>query len=276
MKRKTVQAEKDSYPSRPYRWLMAVSTAHFIVTYNQDKNTLLIMTQLNYWLAMAVSIVVAILMINAVTLTSKELDKLYNWEVFPLKRIVLQMLFGLLLPLIIDVLLIWAFFAFFGHDFWSSRFMKQELKLILVLLIALNMLYFAIYYKSALNRHKQEAAVKIPASLGKKKLAIAPEEIAYAYRQDHYGYIICKSGHSFHTDCSIEKLKTLLPATKFIQTRRHMIVSLDAIQSYEPYGNGQGKIFMRCATDNGFNEIITREFFPAFKQRMLALLATVD
>ncbi|WP_461791630.1 LytR/AlgR family response regulator transcription factor [Pedobacter sp.] len=246
------------------RWvllILALVVSHHIVAGTQNKPTLIILRQLNYYVAMAFSWPFTYLLMWWIHFCIWRLDRLVPWQASWCKRLSLQLACCVLLVILADVSVVRLYFWVFDNDFWDSGYMSHELLIILWMVLFMNSLYtawfFYVNFFHGLQRNRQLKAdldrllsrqgaspIRIDARLGNKVMQVSLSEIACFERHENIGHVHLKSGKTYYVDMTMPSLLEQLSGEGFFQINRSVLISLSVVSGFEKYGRAQALVLL--------------------------------
>lgn len=170
----------------------------------------------------------------------QKIDQQFAWEQQFRERILWQLGYGLLAPLLVILSL----------EFMYLRFLLQlppseytllylEMPLVIIFLLIINLLYFILYYRKY-NEELVEALQTTNAwkkdyllvNSGAKTIQLPVEEIAYFTKQDGLTFLRTASGDIFLYDLPLDQIREQLDQQSFYQLNRQFIAGRKSIQAY--------------------------------------------
>ncbi len=246
------------------RWalaVLAIVVSHHVVAGTQEKGTLVILQQLNYYVAMAFSWPFSYLLMWWIHFCIGRLDRWVPWQVFWWKRLIFQLLLCVGLVILVDLLVVRIYFWAFDNDFSASGYMRTELLIILWMVLFMNTLYtawfFYLNYFHGLEKNRRLKAdldrllvrqgaspLRIDARLGNKILQVSLSEIACFERHENIGHVHLKTGKLYYVDMTMPALLELLGEEGFFQINRSVLLSLSVVIGFEKYGRAQALVLL--------------------------------
>jgi len=274
------------------RALLSVVAAHLIVVERQKKSVWVILHQLNYYVAMVFSVVVCIGLMYLVHFFTKRLDRRMPWMISWPKRGVLQLLLGVCLILLLDVILVRGYFWVFNNDFQKSGYMRIEFPVVRWMVVALNMVYVAWFFienynwRTEINSElvlklrdlsgKMEVRSKYPKAmevkLGSKVLVVSLSEVVCFEREENVGYVWMDDGRKYNMDYKMQELAEIMDPALFFQTSRAVMFSVSFIIGYEKVKNQQAMVILRSDVDVQVSKLVSRHRSDGFKKLMEQLM----
>ncbi len=116
---------------------------------------------------------------------------------------------------------------------------------------------------NALQKKEIEYQQRFVVQFADKIKAISCEEIAYFYARDKAVYLVCKSGHEYGIDYTLERLIEVINPKQFFRINRRFIINYSAIKNMYVYSKSRVKIELEPATDQ--DTIVSTERSSEFK-----------
>lgn len=127
------------------RIVLSLLAAHFIVTFGDEESIEQIISNFNYYNALLASFIISFLLLYIIWLFTRYLDGKFDWQQHTVKRIIAQVVLGIILPAGFSVLLAWIYFRMYGYDISETPYFSSDFPVIVLLLCLANLYYF-IYY----------------------------------------------------------------------------------------------------------------------------------
>lgn len=259
------------------RTLLALFAAHFIVVNGTSYSIFELLVDKSYYVEIAFSFIVALIIVNWISRISNRFDKKYGWGNHWIERLSLQIALGILVPVLIEFFFVGAYFKILlGQNIVHTSFFYNEFRVVILMICTFNLYCVARYFffrvqatEQELQRikmqSKQEESInivsKIPTDQDTKPLPIAEnkgreifilhtpvrsipikmEDIAYFYRKNKCNFLRTFEHVMPDAQGIDEKLKhieVIAGATMFFRINRQMIVNFHACKSFKP---GTGK-----------------------------------
>lgn len=270
------------------RWVLAVLAivvSHHVVAGTQDKGTLEIIRQLNYYVAMAFSWPFTYLLMWWIHFCIKRLDVAVPWQVYWQRRLVLQLLLCVGLVILVDLLVVRLYFWAFDNDFSASGYMRTELLIILWIVLFMNSGYTAWFFSRnyfhglRVNRHLKEnldrivlsqgaSPIRIDARLGNKLLQVSLDEVACFERHENIGHVHLKTGKVYVVEMTMPALLEMLEGKGFFQINRSVLISLSVVYGFEKFGRAQGIVLLVEGVGLEVSLVVSRSRMNAFREAL--------
>ena len=139
------------------RFVMALFAAHFIVINGTSYSIFTLLFDPGYYLEMAFSVVVALLLITYINYVSNKLDQKFGWGHRLLERIMLQVFFGIIIPAFFEFFLIAMYFYLLSDmNVLDTGFMNNEFRVVVIMIAFFNLYCIARYFYYKLRHTEVE------------------------------------------------------------------------------------------------------------------------
>ncbi len=174
---------------------------------------------------------------------SHRLDRRWSWDKKPFRRIILQILGGVVPPVLFDVLFAVAFIITTGRDFMTSGFIERDLGVILSFIILVNGFYPLYFFLSKYLRSDptiesdktQQSAESLTVDYNGNHVNLNPRsDILYLYREGKLVRVKTLSGQIYSINDTVASINDRLPSGFFCQINRAVIVNMHTIKGYSP------------------------------------------
>ncbi len=264
--------------------IISLVIAHLSISESHGKTILI--SQLDYRFEIDLNWPLAFLMILWIHFCNKKLDRYVTWISKWGFRLTLQLILGVVVPLILNVLVIKVYFRCANEDFEQSGYMQNEFPVVRWMVLFINVLYiawfFAInYFRSkkindelkgyiySLQDGEDQEKFSLPtieAKLGNKILQVGLDEIACFEREDSIGYVYLLDGRKFNVDFKLYELNELLEGSPFYQINRSVIISFSIIKGYEKVKNQQALVILKDDIILDVSLLVSRYRYDGFKK----------
>ncbi len=256
-----------------WRLFIAVAAANHLLIVPQTRPVSELLHMKGFYIALAFSIPAALLLIELVVRITEWLGVHCSWEGNVLKRVVSQLVYGIGATLLLDFLLVWAYFGIYHQDFFGSSYLRVEWQMVFYMLCALNGLlcvrHFVVQQPERMRKavaDHEELRDYIWVSRGNKRCQVAMEEIVCFCNESHIGYVILKTGEVWHTPYLMKDLERQLCPAFGYRINRSVLLNWTAIKGFENTKNMQAVIILRYPQEAAhFNLLVSRERFRKFK-----------
>jgi DNA-binding LytR/AlgR family response regulator len=192
--------------------------------------------------------VIAIILWEMVRFSTRYLDKRFSWAGQPLKRILLQLTMGVLLPSLFSFIftLLWMRLAY-DQDIFETAWLYNEFYAVILIIVLINLVYFTwwlyLVWKqqdlaiSTVNKigisESQSPYETIEVTKAGKTILLPQNNIAYSYLSNGYCYIKPFEGDSFVTTYTLDELTQMLSKAHHFRVNRQILVSKRACKTYK-------------------------------------------
>ncbi|TKC10660.1 hypothetical protein FA048_10815 [Pedobacter polaris] len=217
----------EHYPSYRFRILIALIAAQLIVLYEERHSYVEIFSNPYYYIALVISTVIALSLINIVFYISRLLDRYYPWGRSYRLRMPRQLLAGVFLPLMPAILLALLYFACFDINILKTVYFSRYLQQIILLLALLNAYLF--YHWHYLNKRKSTPKASLQFGNSTTVTAVNPIDIACVFIEGKNYFALNYKGERLIWEDTISHSMTYLDHSQFTLVRRSFIVNRNAI-----------------------------------------------
>lgn len=169
------------------------------------------------------------------------LDQRTPWLHKIKKRIFVQSLFGILLPLTITMLLEVIYLWSIGISFGESAILDLELPLTFIYLVLVNLFYMTNYFMSNRNinllttvKPTPQETLHIIVQHGNSEKSIDINDCALIKSTNKVLWLKTYNDQEFHIKGTLHDWENKLPSARFYRLNRNYIVAHRAIKSIEP------------------------------------------
>ncbi|MBB1642730.1 hypothetical protein A9970_02045 [Sphingobacterium sp. UME9] len=257
------QMSKPRYSDMLFRIIICLPVAFFIVLFNIHVDEFrLAAIDINFWIAVACSYFIALLLLWSVNRISVYLDrKGYHWQQNTGRRLIMQLALGFFpMAFAAFVLATIYFWTVYSVHIFDTRYLTIDYPIVLLFLMFANA-YYAFYFLwnyAADLAEKQNPATRtyqadeIPTEKdfflaqtlnGIEKVPVS--EIA-CFRRLDVGYQLCTFDRKYLLiEQSLSEIEPELNAAQFFRANRQYIVSHKLCKTYRPHGkSGQLELYL--------------------------------
>ncbi|WP_316762047.1 LytTR family DNA-binding domain-containing protein [Pedobacter aquatilis] len=281
---------KNPYFSVYFRMLMALMVANYIILDGQQKPIIQVIQQKNFYITLVFSFTIAMFLLECLHHITLLLDKKFTWRYAPIRRLLLQIVLGVILLLYVDIWLVKGFFHLFNYDFKASGYMLIEFPKVKWLLMVMNFLYWLeatapgtlslsrflstkTLSRDEYNAGEEEELInkvnKVEAlrgRLGNKIEIISFDKIACLKCESLTGYIYLKDNSIFNMDYKMNDLEQILDPQRFFRTNRGVIYAFDVIEHHRRERK-EGLLTLYSGINPDATRIISRDRYMDFKYK---------
>ncbi|MBS1529306.1 MAG: LytTR family transcriptional regulator DNA-binding domain-containing protein [Bacteroidetes bacterium] len=229
----------------------------------------------DYYRSLLYSAVIAFMLVSIVYLVTIKLDRRYDWNKHPAKRVGLQLALALVLPAILAFLLATLYFRLFDIDIFVTRYLTYDYPVILLMLLLVNVYYVAFYFYRQWktvreNLSNMPAGVERPSkdvimtSKADKVIPIAVRDICYFYHLGELNMLRTFQKEDVIVDYSLDELEKILPPMDFFRVNRQFIVNRRSCEKYALLSYGKLELYVTPVFNSPV--IISQKRAPEFKK----------
>lgn len=254
MKNTSLVAPPVRYRDFYVRLITAIVAAHIVTVFGETKSTFELLMMPGYYLGFAVSLLIALLLINYIYWITVRLDRKYAWEGKPLVRTLLQLLLGLVVPALLDFLQAWLYMRSYGVDILKTTYVSHDFQYILLMLAILNAYYIAFYFylrweqtfQLAKDLTAGEPESKsgplrqqyFMVSSGSRQIALPLEDICFFYRKEDANYLLTFSGERYYISQNLDDISLQL-SHLFYRANRQLVFNQRTLIGHKSIDNGK-------------------------------------
>ena len=219
------------FPASLWCFTLLLLVVHFLLTFEEKKPIGFILSNWGYYRAMLFSLSVSLVLICWVRYQSIKLDKKVAWIDNFHRRLQLQLLSGMLLPLLLTVVLATFYFAILQVNILDTVYFRRHLPLIGIFLFVFNLLVLVwhLYFKRRpyLNVSKMMVVERNPG---------VGANIACVYIKDGQCFYYDLKGQYFVWTSTLKDAISQLGGEQFFEVRRGFLLNRTAIADVKPHG----------------------------------------
>ncbi|PIF45353.1 LytTr DNA-binding domain-containing protein [Chryseobacterium sp. 52] len=284
--------ETVDYNNKKLRLICAFVASIYILFHGRPINLVKALSSFGFYMALAVSFAIALLLVYTIHTVTLWLDKRYDWRSMPLVRAVMQFAFAVVVPALIDLMLISVYFHSLEQSIVENGFLLIDFPVIVAFIIFLN-LYYLIQYlllteakpttMPEYSRENDGDLGQNPVQSETSKLTIhyngqhlqfdVVQEVLYFYRSGKVVKLFTIHGNEYATNLSIAVLEKRFHSEDFYRINRSLIVNCSAILGYvtgekrDSYTLIFKPQFHELVTSKDKKFYITKEYLPLFRER---------
>jgi hypothetical protein len=257
------------HPATKYKdfWFKIIGcllASYIIDALNREETFFQRLSTKYFYIDLAGGFVIALVLWEMVRFATRYLDKRISWTEQPLKRILLQVGLGVVLPSLFSFVftMLWMRLAY-KQDIFKTSWLFNEFYVVIIILLFINLVYFTWWlfldwkYQqnlAALNNRSittSESAANnrtIEVSKAGKTILLPQNDIAYSYINNGYCYIRTFEEDSFVTTYTLDELAKMLNNTSHFRVNRQILVSKKACKSYKRLEFGKIEVELNPAS----------------------------
>lgn len=222
------------------RIICSGSFAIFIVLHGRWDQFEEALTSPSFYLALTFSFSIAYLLMTLVSKITRLLNRKLPWEGKSYLRVTFQLIFGIVLPALLDVLIVSIYFTWTGQDFFRSGFLLFDFPVIVFFLVLINV-YYLIVFPLLVNlqtANNTESAAAIPPSIlvihynGNHIHLNVREDLLYCCRMGKRVTVYTKSGGAYDVNQTLGNLIENFQSAGLYQINRSLLINKDVIKGY--------------------------------------------
>lgn len=229
-----------SYNNRKVRVVSAFIASIYIVFHGIPVDLIKAFSSPGFYIAAAVSFAVSLLLVTVVHHSTLWLDKRCPWRERPFERAALQLIFGIVVPALVDLLLISVYFEALDESMVENGFLLIDFPVIVCLIIFFN-LYYLIHYLILTEAVPVNESVELQeihdASLaihynGQHVYFQVANDILFFHRQGKLVKGMTIHGNKYPINESISSLEKRYSSDGFVRINRATIVNYKMVNGY--------------------------------------------
>jgi len=278
--------KNDIYKNKKTCALSAVIAALYIVTYGRPVNLLKNLHSPEFYITVATIMALGVFLVEVVHRCTVILDKKYEWRSMFFIRAIMQGIFGIVLPCVLNLAVMSLFFKIQGQNAWENGFINIDFPVILLLMVILNLYYLICYLLYTISNEipiqqdeekrpvNPEPTVLIVRYNGKYTQFNLKDDIIFFYRSGRYVKAFTVHGNEYVVPQTIRELEEKYAHIDFCRINRAVLINCTTVRGYatsEKRGSFMiifkppiAKIIENCGD---INWRITREYIAVFRKR---------
>lgn len=221
---------RHAYFGRGLSLALAALSTFILLCYAEQKPLYFMLLKINFYLAWACNVVIALIIIRLCIWICRRLDYHYPWQRSYVQRWPKQLCWVMLFPLLLSFLLVFVYFSLFQKNILHTNYFQRYLLLDALFIVLLNAALFFSYQW----HHKP---IKMPKKSKKPaaelKWPLPEEKIAYIYAKNKACFAVNFDGEELFWQQSLAKTLPQLSSLNFFPLRRSFIVNRKAIAQME-------------------------------------------
>ncbi|SIN74334.1 LytR/AlgR family response regulator transcription factor [Algoriphagus halophilus] len=230
-----------------YRWvrnsIISLFIANILILIGKDdwigrfKNPL-------HYLDMLVTFLSVYIILEIIDRVNFFLNKKFEWTKETFKRVIYQLLFAIIVPVILSILITFIQWEFIWHqDLFKDNYFKYEFFPQVLLILIINLFFVVIHlFKVRVPRDNEVNLSKTPSIIGRKggkKIPVQVSEISYIQLKQGIVYLITFEGEEFFLSENLDHFEKILPPSHFFRANRQFIIRREACKSFASGTNGK-------------------------------------
>ncbi|CDS92083.1 putative LytTr DNA-binding region [Sphingobacterium sp. PM2-P1-29] len=242
------------------------------------------MRTIDFYKEYMATVLIGLSVVELVHFINNRLEQKVTWHGHLLYRLLLQVLFAWLIPLVLVFVMAAIYFHSYDVDIMRTDYLYYGFPFVVVLIFLLNVIFIMTPYcllgiqhlkgnlaTPAIHQIPDEvvrdlaSVLRIKVQDGLSALFLFPEQVAGAYIVDGRVIIRSKEGKEYLTDLTLDELeKEYLPVEQFFRINRQLITSRCSCNTYKPLQ--YGKIEVGLSISVPVNTVVSQLKAKAFKE----------
>ncbi len=237
-----------------------------------------------FYIDIAGGFVIALILWEFVRFSTRYLDKRLNWSEQPVKRLLMQIVLGVILPSLFSFLFTWIWMGVaYDQDIFKTSWLNNEFYTVILIILLINLIYFTwwlyLNWKQQSALALQDGPAPEPESIHKtievskagKTVLLPHTDIAYCYLSNGYCYIKPFEGDVFVTGYTLDEVSRMLGEFLFFRVNRQILVSRKSCSAYKSIENG--KIELDLVPPYKSAVVVSQKRARAFRKWVSAAIA---
>lgn len=227
------------YLSLLFYVILVPYSSHFLVSFRERDTLAQRLQNKYYWIALIYTLLLSYGVAFGIAKLSIFLDKHPKLESNVFKRIIWQLLLGLLLPSTLVVVVTAFYFGVFGENIIDREYFAFELPIVVLYLAIINAFYLLMYSNNQIWTFKSNYLQQKTLSAKDKRILIHHKDghlpvlvaqIALIAQIHQVNWLVMHDGESHILHLSLKEILALLPNDDFFQVNRNQIVNKKVIK----------------------------------------------
>lgn len=234
-----------------FRVLIALVSAHFIITFN-EKDSLLDLFKLKaYYMALGLNAIIAAVIIEYIAFVTRKHDRRFPWLRFPKKRLVLLVIEGILVPLGLSIALALIYWGIYGIGMGDTVYWSEYFPIIVLMVLLLNAYYFIRFVIAntklmiQLSKRRQSSLSNQPSLSTQSNSPAADFDLLVGTHDSRLAFTL--EGETIVWPGTLEDTIASLPAKDYVMVNRNVIISADMIEKVVPASSRRSLIILKDA-----------------------------
>lgn len=224
---------------------IALLASLFIVLWGRPWDPIKALTSPGFYIALTTSFFIALLLVYFVHRTTLVLDTKVDWQERPWQRTYLQVGFGILLPVLVDLGLMFVFITLAGKKANWEKFILVDFIVVISFIVLLNAYYVIHYLVNVLREEKakvniveedtedRQASILTINYNGAFAQLNVVTDVLYCYRSAKTVKVFTVAGHEYQVKDTIANLQERFKDEKLFQINPSVIINLHAVKGYQ-------------------------------------------
>jgi LytTr DNA-binding domain len=257
---------KGTYPYKDFWFKITgcLAASEMIDSVGREESIFLRFTSVYFYTDLLGGFIITLLIWELIRFVTLKLDNLFDWINNPVQRISLQLMFGVITPVILCFVFTLLFMRLaYQQDIFKTSWLYSGFYAVMLIIILINLVYFTWWlFISWQASQKQQpvlsemlqnselpvmqastiATATIEVSKGNVNILLLPEDIAYVILEGAYSFVRTHTDQSFVTTYTLDELFKKLGEASFFRANRQAIISRKSCKAYKSIENGKIKV----------------------------------
>ncbi|MEN2282141.1 LytTR family DNA-binding domain-containing protein [Algoriphagus sp. SE2] len=207
-----------------------------------------------HYLDMLVTFISVYIILEYIDQVNLYLNKKYEWTKDTFKRIILQLLFAIIVPILLTILITFIQWEFIWHqDLFEHNYFKYEFFPQVLLILIINLFFLVVHlFKKGIPTEKDLNISRTPFIIGRKggkKIPVQISNISAIQLKQGIVYLITFNGEEFLLSENLDHFEKTLPSSHFFRANRQFIFNREACKSFASGTNGKVNVVIFPAFD---------------------------
>lgn len=216
------------YLSFRFKVIAAFCSANGVILYQEKKDFEFIFADQGFYIASICSWAFAYAAIELAVWCTRFLDYRLPWHTNYLRRLIWQLVLGVLLPVLPLFLAATIYFNRYDINVFDTVYIARYIPMIILLLMILSAYLHLLWEQK--HRGKKTPKALLAAQGEQLPLPLPFAEIAYLFAENKSCYVVNYLGEKTGWPLTLKDSLPQLPANQFFQMHRSLIINLKAIE----------------------------------------------
>lgn len=242
---------------------LSILSGHLIVMHGTKDKFLDLIKEPYYHLSVAYSAAIAMTLLAMIYSVSYLLDKKYKGLGLNRQWMFYQLLYGVVLVLVVELLLAGTLFYWQGFLIWETAFFRIFFGPIVLFVLLVNLAYL-IFYLQRNPRVEHVVRYLVPRRNAVELALLAKEHVPAILYLDEWGtWAFDFNGEKADWDHSLDASGEFIQIGQYFRGQRHWLVHRKAVRSVEPQSNRTVRLYLEI--DFPHELIVSRRRSREFK-----------
>lgn len=233
--------------STSHRWirnaLISLFIANILILIGKDDLGRLFKNPLHY-LDMLVTFLSVYIILEFIDQVNLYLNKKFEWTKETFQRIIYQLLFAIIVPVLLSIFITFIQWEFIWHqDLFRDNYFKYEFLPQVLLILIINLFFVAVHlFNKGISTEKEVNLSKTPFIIGRKggkKIPVQVSNVSCIQLKQGIVFLITFEGEEFLLSENLDHFEKTLPSSHFFRVNRQLIINREACKSFASGSNGK-------------------------------------